>query len=124
GARVQTSPGGVVAAIVILGAFVVASVGFANGMALRSKSIGGYHTILFLMNLPLLFLSSALYPLGTMPAWMRVVALLNPTTYAAEGMRGALFGAAELNLWLCLAVLAGFAVLCTWFGLRSFRRLV
>ena len=54
---------------------------------------------------------------------MRVVALLNPTTYAAEGMRGALFGSAALDLWLCLAVLAGFAALCTWFGLRSFRRL-
>ena len=72
----------------------------------------------------LLFLSSALYPLATMPAWIRVV-VLNPTTYAAEGIRGALFGnTSSLNLWLCLAVLAGFAVVCTWFGLRSFRRLV
>ena len=123
GARLQTSASGTMAALAILGAFVVASVGFANGMALRSKSIGGYHTILFLMNLPLLFLSSALYPLETMPAWMRIVALLNPTTYAAEGIRGALFGSATLNLWLCLTVLAGFAVVCTGFGLRSFRRL-
>jgi len=124
GAQVQTSAGSAMAALAILGTFGVASVGFANGMALRSKSIGGYHTILFLMNLPLLFLSSALYPLETMPAWMRVVALLNPTTYAVEGIRGALFGSATLNLWLCLAILAGFAVVCTWFGLRSFRRLV
>ncbi|MBK8795824.1 MAG: ABC transporter permease [Anaerolineales bacterium] len=56
GARVQTSPLGIVAALLVLTAFVVSGVGFANAMALRSKSIGGYHTILFLLTLPLLFL--------------------------------------------------------------------
>ncbi|MBE2240612.1 MAG: ABC transporter permease [Caldilineaceae bacterium] len=124
GARVQTSPLGIVAALLMLTAFVVGGVGFANAMALRSKSIGGYHTILFLLNLPLLFLSSALYPLATMPAWMRVVALLNPTTYAVEGMRATLFGGGSLNLGLCFAVLTIFAMLCTWFGVRTFRRVV
>ena len=124
GARVQTSPLGVAAALLVLTAFVVGGVGFANAMALRSKSIGGYHTILFLLNLPLLFLSSALYPLATMPGWMRVIALLNPTTYVVEGMRATLFGGGGLNLWLCLAVLMGFAALSTWFGVRTFRRTV
>ena len=124
GATLQTSALGVLAALVVLTAFVVTGVGFANAMALRSKSIGGYHTILFLLNLPLLFLSSALYPLDTMPGWMRIVALLNPTTYAVEGMRGALFGSSSLNLALCLAVLFGCAALCTWFSARTFQRVV
>jgi ABC-2 type transport system permease protein len=124
GARLQTSAMGVLAALSVLVAFVVTCVGFANAMALRSKSIGGYHTILFLLNLPLLFLSSALYPLDTMPGWMRVIALLNPTTYAVEGMRAALFGSDALNLALCLAVLSGCAALCTWFSVRTFQRVV
>lgn len=124
GARLQTSSMGVLAAMVVLMAFVVTGVGFANAMALRSKSIGGYHTILFLLNLPLLFLSSALYPLDTMPGWMRIVALLNPTTYAVEGMRATLFGSGTLDLTLCLAVLIGCAVLCTWLSVRTFRRVV
>lgn len=124
GARLQTSLPGVLAALLVLTAYMVTGVGFANAMALRSKSIGGYHAVLFLLNLPLLFLSSALYPLDTMPVWMRVIALLNPTTYAVEGMRASLFGASSLNLALCLAVLTGFAVLCTWFSVRTFRRVV
>ncbi len=122
GARVQTTPLGVAGALLVLTAFVVSGVGFANAMALRSKSIGGYHTILFLLNLPLLFLSSALYPLATMPGWMRVVALLNPTTYAVEGMRATLFGGGALNFWLCMAVLTFFAVLSTWFSVKTFKR--
>lgn len=124
GARLQTSLMGIGAALLVLLAFVVAGVGFANAMALRSKSIGGYHAVLFLLNLPLLFLSSALYPLATMPAWMRVVALLNPTTYAVEGMRATLFGSGSLDLWLCLVVLTGYAVACTGLGIRTFRRVV
>lgn len=124
GARLNTSPAGVLAALLVLSAYVVTSVGFSNAMALRSKSIGGYHTILFLLNLPLLFLSSALYPLDTMPGWMRAVALLNPTTYAVEGMRAAIFGSSSLHLALCLAVLSIFAVVCTWFSVRTFQRTV
>ncbi len=71
---------------------VMAFVGFSNGIAARSRSVGGYHTLLFVLNLPLLFLSNALYPLATMPLWMRVLAYLNPTTYAVDGLRQTLFG--------------------------------
>jgi ABC-2 type transport system permease protein len=124
GAHLQTSLLGVLAALLVLGAYVVTGVGFSNAMALRSKSIGSYHAILFLLNLPLLFLSSALYPLQTMPGWMRVVALFNPTTYAVEGMRAAIFGSSSLHPALCLAVLSVFAVLCTWFSVRTFQHVV
>ncbi len=124
GAELRTSLIGVLSALLVLGAFVVTGVGFSNAMALRSKSIGGYHAILFLLNLPLLFLSSALYPLETMPGWMRIVAMLNPTTYAVEGMRAAIFGGGTLPLALCLAVLSAFAVFCTWFSVRTFQRVV
>ena len=77
-----------------------------------------------LLILPLLFLSSALYPLATMPGWMRVVALLNPTTYAVEGMRATLFGSGSLDIWLCVAVLTLFATLSTWFSVPTFKRAV
>lgn len=124
GARLQTSALGLLAALFCFTLFMITCVGFANAMALRSKSIGGYHTMLFLLNLPLLFLSTAFYPLDTMPIWMRVIALLNPTTYAVDGLRTALFGVAGLPVWLCIGVLALFAAVCSWFGVRSFRKVV
>ncbi len=124
GAQISGGVLGLIGALVFLLLYVMAFVGFSNGMAVRSKSVGGYHMLLFVLNLPLLFLSSALYPLSTMPGWMRVIAYLNPTTYVVEGLRQTLYSGGELPLWICLLVLTLFAVLCNWFGLRSFRRLL
>jgi len=114
---------GVMAALVYLGLYVMGFVGFSNGVAARSKSIGGYHMLLFVLNLPLLFLSNALYPLEAMPLWMRVLAYLNPTTYAVDGLRQSLYGIGSLPPWLNVLVLVVFAVICTRYGLTSFRRL-
>lgn len=121
GAQVTADALGWVAALVYLFLYTMAFVGFSNGVAARSRSTGGYHMLLFVLNLPLLFLSNALYPLDTMPIWMRVLAHLNPTTYAVDGIRQALFGVGELPHLLNAAVLVLFVVLCSWFGLRSFR---
>ncbi len=41
-----------------------------------------------------------------MPAWMRLVAYLNPTTYVVDGLRQTLFGGGDLPLALSLLVLA------------------
>ena len=43
--------------------------------------------VIFVINLPLLFASTALAPLSFMPSWLQVVACLNPLTYAIEPIR-------------------------------------
>jgi ABC-2 type transport system permease protein len=43
--------------------------------------------VIFVINLPLLFASTALAPLAFMPNWLQVVACLNPLTYAIEPIR-------------------------------------
>jgi ABC-2 type transport system permease protein len=80
--------------------------------------------MLFLLNLPLLFLSNAFYPLDSMPLWMRGVALVNPTTYAVDGLRQTLFGGGSLPVLLSIAVLALFAVVLQWYGVKSFRKVI
>lgn len=123
GAQLSGGLAGLLGAFLALLLYVAAFVGFSNGMAVRSKSIGGYHTMLFVLNLPLLFLSNAFYPLAAMPAWMRAIAFLNPTTYVVDALRHTLYRSGELPLALSFTVLAACAVLLNWFGLRSFRRL-
>lgn len=124
GARLSGGILGIVMALVYLFLYTFAFVGFSNGIAILSRSTGAYHMLLFVLNLPLLFLSNALYPLNTMPGWMQVFAYLNPTTYVVDGLRQSLFGVGDLPAWLNLAVLIAFAALCSWFGLRTFRRLL
>jgi ABC-2 type transport system permease protein len=124
GARLTGGIIGMIAALLYLFLYTFAFVGFSNGIAILSRSTGAYHMLLFVLNLPLLFLSNALYPLDTMPGWMRVFAYLNPTTYVVDGLRQSLFGVGDLPTWLNFAMLIAFAALCSWFGLRTFRRLL
>jgi ABC-2 type transport system permease protein len=124
GTRLHSDLAAMGGALLFLLLYVFAFVGFSNGVAIHSRSVGSYHMLLFVLNLPLLFLSNALYPLSTMPLWMRIFAYLNPTTYVVDGLRHTLFGNGELPLAISLIVLGIFAWLCNWFGLRSFRRLL
>ena len=105
--------------------------GVALALASSTNSMGAYHSLIFILNLPMLFLSNALYPLFTLPSWMRIAALINPTTYIISGLRqsllqsDSLLGETEwLPLWLCFLVIALFAALGMGLALRVFRRTV
>lgn len=80
--------------------------------------------VIFVINLPLLFASTALAPLSFMPAWLQTVACLNPLTYAIEPIRylylhpnwelsaivlSAPWG--DISFGSCLMILIGFACL-------------
>jgi ABC-2 type transport system permease protein len=123
GARLAVNPLGWLAALLLLALFAIGFSGLALAVAAVSRSIAGYHGMIFLFNLPLLFASNALYPLTVLPGWMRVIVLLNPTTYLIDAVRSLAFGAAPtLPLWLSLAVVLLFAVLGIWLALRLFQR--
>lgn len=74
-------------------------------MLLSSALASGYATLSFyaehqevlfaasnLINLPLMFSSSALFPVSQMPEWLQAVAKVNPVTYAADLERYYLIG--------------------------------
>lgn len=125
GARITPNPLGWLALIVLLTCFTLGFAGIALAIAARSSSIMGYHGLIFLFNLPLLFASNALYPLVAMPGWIRVLALINPTTYLIDALRALVFqGVPTLPPALSLAVVAGFALLGLGLALWSFRRAI
>ncbi len=66
-------------------------------IALKMKSMEGFHAIMSVLILPTIFLSGALFPIKYMPAWMRVIAYLNPMTYAVDGARFFLTGIGEIG---------------------------
>lgn len=125
GARLTASPLGWVALVVLLTLFTLGFAGIALAVAARSSSIMGYHGMIFLFNLPLLFASNALYPLAVMPGWIRTLALLNPTTYLIDALRALVFnGASTLPLALSFAVIVLFAAIGLALALWSFRRAI
>ena len=47
------------------------------------------------LTVPLLFTSSALFPLEFVPPWLRTIAYLNPVTYAIDSIRALMIGGAH-----------------------------
>ncbi|GAB3290410.1 ABC transporter permease [Parasphingorhabdus pacifica] len=77
----------------------------------------------FLAMFPLMFASSAFVPLETLPGWLRVVATVNPMTYAVDASRDlALAAPAAGGVMAALATSAVLFVVGAAFALRGFRR--
>jgi ABC-2 type transport system permease protein len=131
GAQVSSNPLGWLGGLLLVAGYGLGFAGVALAFASKTDSPGAYHSMIFLLNLPLLFLSNALYPLASLPRWMQIGALINPTTYVVSGLRQtALFygpGAAAgeiLPLWLCFLVIAAFAALGMWLAYTAFKSTV
>lgn len=125
GAHLSGNPLGWLVALLLTGLFAIGFTGIALAMAAQSRSIMGYHGMIFLFNLPVLFASNALYPLSALPEWMRIVVLINPTTYLIDAVRALAFGVPPtLDLWLSVAVVTAMAIVGVWLAYGSFRRAV
>ena len=48
-----------------------------------------------LLTMPMFFASNAIYPLDIMPAWLRVIAQINPLTYLIDALRGLMIAGGE-----------------------------
>ncbi len=125
GSGLNLNPLDFVAGLAILLIYSLGFVGIAAAAASKARGMESYHTLIGVLNLPVLFLSNALYPLEKMPAVLAALAYLNPTTYAVDATRNLFYGAKlEIGLWLDIPILLAFMVLGVWFGYRTFQKAV
>lgn len=73
------------AAVLLLLAFMMTSLGLL--LAVRERSMQGFHMIMNFLLLPMFFLSGAFFPLDGVPVWMRLFATLDPVTYGVDALR-------------------------------------
>ena len=66
--------------------------GFGITLALKMESTEGFQIIMMTLMMPLIFLSGAMYPIDSMPGWMKMLSYINPLTYAVDASRGYLVG--------------------------------
>ena len=81
GVRAATGPAGAVALIALATAFGVIWAALSNLAALLTRNAELTMALGFLLTLPVLFMSSAFFPLGLQPAWLQRVADANPAAY-------------------------------------------
>ncbi|MDI3474299.1 MAG: type transport system permease protein [Thermococcaceae archaeon] len=98
--------------------------GFGVSLALKMESMEGFQMVMMVLMLPLTFLSGAIYPIDTMPGWMKALAYINPLTYAVDGARHFLVGAsvAKFSLGVDLGVLTVLAALLVGLAMTEFER--
>ncbi|MDP3970704.1 MAG: ABC transporter permease [bacterium] len=66
-------------------AFALTSIGMVMVSFFDNQEAFQY--VVNFVNMPMFFLSGALFPLGQVPAWMNPLVKLNPASYAVDGMR-------------------------------------
>jgi ABC-2 type transport system permease protein len=71
----------------------------------------------------LFFLSGALFPITNLPAWLAPFILVNPVTYAVDGIRGALLGFSRFDAVLDFAIVCLFAVVMVLIGTYAFKKM-
>jgi len=124
GVRVGTGLGGVVLllAMGLLLGFGITVISLALAFVLRGH--GDFFALLGVVTLPLTFLSTALVPAERMSGWMRLLAHLNPMSYAIDGMRALVIGT-SID-WAALGkgalLLLVFDALMMAVGVRTLRR--
>lgn len=84
---------------------------------------GQFFTFLEFISLPIIFASTALVPLESMPVWLQVVARLNPMTYAINNVRALVLEGFNLPLILMtLGFLIIFDTICIVVCLKAMHR--
>jgi len=96
----------------------------ALGIAIASKmeDMHGFQLIMNFVIFPIFGLSGALFPIESLPAWVKMVTYLDPLTYGVEGIRYGLLGAAAISPVTSLAVLGGSTAVMIVIGAALFRK--
>jgi ABC-2 type transport system permease protein len=93
-------------------------------------NLEGFGAIQTFVNLPLFFLSGALFPLkgGSLPSWLVDIAAWNPLTYGVDALRNVTLGAAWTPLqiqplWIDIGIVALFDAVMIVVGTWAFTRM-
>lgn len=116
------------AAMLALMALVALSItSFGLFVASFLTSLEGFNVIMNFIILPMFFLSGALYPVGTLPPYIRVFTYINPLSYGVDAFKHVLLPGVgrlspELPLYADILFIAVFSVIMTVSSAAVFER--
>jgi ABC-2 type transport system permease protein len=96
---------------------------FGIAIASRMEDMHGFQLIMNFVIFPIFGLSGALFPIDSLPPWMKTLTLLDPLTYGVEGIRYGLLGTSQINPLFSFVALTGFTVFMVVFGAYLFRKI-
>lgn len=121
GARLRPDPALLPAAVLGLALFAAAFCSISCAIALHARAQETLATFVHLVNMPLLFTSTALVPRAHMPGWLAVLAEINPLSVAVELWRGALLSMPAPDLAGRVIYLAALIIIFFLFALAGMK---
>lgn len=110
----------VVLGLVMLGAVAFISLGYL--VAAISKTVDTANGVTSVVNFPMMFLSGIFFPIAILPVFLAPVVRALPLTYLGDAFRQIMIGSTpEFPMWVDLAVLAGWALVCSLLAIRLFK---
>jgi len=99
GAEIKSGLTGALAIIGVAVLFSLWFLAFSNVVALATRDQESTIIAANMIQLPLLFVSSAFLPVNSMPDWIQVVATYNPITYGVDAARAIMVNADVMEVW-------------------------
>lgn len=106
---------------IVLLAIGMVSLGLIIGSLMESPE--GFGMVVSFVAFPMFFLSGALFQVEDLPPWLSLLVLLDPVTYAVDGLRGTLLGIQRFPTIIDFAVLAFFSSSMVVIGTQAFKRM-
>lgn len=105
--------------------FLIALLFTALGTAIASvlEDMQGFQLIMNFLVMPIFFLSSALFPMDSLPKALLVVTSLDPLTYGVDGLRGTLINASHFGLHIDILILSAVTLVILAIGSWLFSRI-
>ncbi|TQD26181.1 ABC transporter permease [Methanolobus vulcani] len=122
GLEISNIPGFAVA-IVFMTLIGLSFTAFGIAIASRMDDMHGFQLIMNFVIFPIFGLSGALFPIDSLPEWIRSLTLLDPLTYGVEGIRYGLLGTSQIEPAVIFGVLSGFTILMVVVGSYLFRKI-
>jgi ABC-2 type transport system permease protein len=110
-------------AFLVLVLMSLALTSFGAGLASMVDDFQGFQGINNLLVMPLFFLSSALYPLNSVPLALKIISTVNPVSYMVDALRTLLSNQTHIGLGKDLIVMGVTFVLCLAFAVNRFNRI-
>jgi len=116
---------GVLGAILVMFLIGIGLVSLGIAFASKMESMEGFQLVMNFLVMPMFFLSGAMYPIGSLPQWLKSVVYFDPMTYGVDALRHFLIGpgVTSFPLWLDLSVLVAFFAILLSLGTYLFRKM-
>lgn len=115
----------IISLLLFIPLILIISIGFVSlGLTIASlmQSTEGFQLIMNFIVMPMFFLSGALFPLNSLPEWLRLFTYANPMMYGVEILRFVSIGFSSFNPLISLATVVVFSSVMSLLGAYTFSK--